>query len=261
MLSARALVYDYPGPLRALDGVDLEIGRGELACVLGPNGAGKSTLLRLLAGLAAPTSGSVELEGAALAGLRPRERARRVAVVPQVLDSVPDIAVEHFVLGGRYSHLGAWRRPSGSDREAVRDALRSTDAEALAGRLLSRVSAGQRQRVLVARALAQEAQVLLVDEPTSALDPEHQLAVFELLARLAVEGRAVLVVTHDLNLASQFATSLALLDRGKVAARGSVEEVLTPGVLGPVYGPRLRFGRMPLPGGDDRPFVLPWLGA
>lgn len=260
MLSARALAYDYPGPLRALDGVDLDLAPGELVCVLGPNGAGKSTLLRLLAGLAAPSTGEVLLEGVEVSGLRPRERARRLAVVPQALDTVPDIAVEHFVLGGRYSHLGAWRRPGGSDRDAVREALRSTDVEPLAGRLLSRVSAGQRQRVLVARALAQRAEVLLVDEPTSALDPEHQLAVFELLARLAQEGKAVLVVTHDLNLASQFATSLVLLDGGRVAARGPVEHVLVPDVLGPVYGRRLRFGRMPLPGGADRPFVLPWLG-
>jgi iron complex transport system ATP-binding protein len=122
---------------------------------------------------------------------------------------------------------------------------------------MTELSGGQRQRVLVARALASRAPTLLVDEPTAALDLEHQLRVFALLARLADGGRSVLVVTHDVNLASQFAARVALLDRGRVAACGSPDAVLRREVLEPVYGRHLHYGR--LPGPDARPFVLPWM--
>ncbi|MFT7464190.1 MAG: iron complex transport system ATP-binding protein, partial [Pseudohongiellaceae bacterium] len=115
----------------------------------------------------------------------------------------------------------------------------------------------QRQRVLIARALAQEASVLLIDEPTNALDPEHQLKVFHMIAGLGRNGRAALVVTHDLNLASQFATSIVLLNEGQVVARGRPGDVLRPEILQPVYGDHLHFGRLP----DGRPFVLPWLSG
>jgi len=258
-LSTEALVLDYPGPLRALDGVSVEIRPGELVAAIGPNGAGKSTLVKALCGLLAPSAGRVLLEGRELDGFSPRERARRVAVVPQSLRALPDVLVESFVLGGRYGHLGPWRRGGPRDRAAVRAAMEQADVGDLGARLLANISGGQRQRVLIARALAQEAAFVLVDEPTSSLDPEHQLAVFELLAALTGEGRAVVVVTHDLNLASQFAGSILLMDAGRVAARGSPEDVLRPEVLEPVYGAHFRYGRLPAPGGaGERPFVLPW---
>ena len=128
----------------------------------------------------------------------------------------------------------------------------------LADRPLPALSGGQRQRALVARALAQEARLLLVDEPTNALDPEHQLQVFDLIAGLADHGRAAVVVTHDLNLASQFATRVVLLDEGQKVADGPVGEVLVREVLEPVYGPNLRYASWSVPGGGERPVVLPW---
>ena len=185
-----------------------------------------------------------------------------MALVPQYLDRVPEVHVDDFVLGGRYAHLGAWRRHTPEDHAATERAFAACDLEGLRGRLLGTLSGGQRQRTLIARALAQEAPVLLVDEPTNNLDPGHQLAIFELLAALATEGRAVLVVTHDLNLASQFASRLVLLDEGRVAAEGTPRAVLRPEVLDPVYGDGLTYGEL---GGEDgeerRPFVLPWRGG
>ena len=247
--------------LRALCGVSGQVQSGELLAVIGPNGAGKSTLVRLLAGLEAPTSGAVTLDGAPLGSLSHKDRARQIAVVPQSLDTLPEVHVDDFVLGGRYAFLSPWRGPSAADHRAVREALAACDCEGLEGRLLTRLSGGQRQRVLIARALAQGSPLLLVDEPTNSLDPGHQLAIFELLSDLAKSGRAVLVVTHELNLASQFATSLVLLNEGLVACEGSAEKVLSPDSLQPIYGEGLTFGTMTFQGSEppkERPFVLPW---
>jgi len=240
----------------ALRSLDLTLSAGELACVLGPNGSGKSTLLRVLGGVLEPDAGTVRVLGDPLGELSPRERARRVASVPQSLHAPEDLLVEDFVLGGRYPHLGLWGRPRGGDREAVATALSEADADAYRGRVLGELSGGQRQRVLVARALAQEADVLLFDEPTNALDPEHQVLVFELIARLTGQGRSALVATHELNLASRWADTVALLDAGRLVALGSVEEVLRPEELGAVYGEHLLYGR--IGEGPGRPLVVPW---
>jgi iron complex transport system ATP-binding protein len=259
-LGCSDLVLDYAGPLRALDGIDLGLAAGDLLGVIGPNGSGKSTLLKCLAGLLKPTSGGVRLGQRDLDSLSVRERAREIAVVPQFLAELHDIRVADFVMGGRYAHFGRWSGPETADFEAVRGALVAADTGDLDQRLMSELSGGQRQRVLLARAIAQAADVLLVDEPTSSLDPEHQIQTFELIARSVTgsEGRAAVVVTHDLNLASQFATRLALLDAGRVVAEGDVESVLVREVLEPVYGPNLRYGTFETPDGRERPFVVPW---
>lgn len=262
-IAARALEFRYPNgatesPL-ALAGIDLDVHGGELLAILGPNGAGKSTLLRLLAGLLKPTRGSVQIGERELASLAPRERARRIAFVPQSLAALPEVTVETYVGYGRYAHRGLFQASSPADRRAVQAALAAADLGGLAARPLAELSGGQRQRALVARALAQEAQTLLVDEPTNALDPEHQLRVFDLLADLCTAGRAVVVVTHDLNLASQFARRAMLLDAGRAVTTDDIAAVLTPEVLEPVYGDQLRFGSLPAPRGEgQRPFVLPW---
>ncbi len=154
ILEARGLSFDYPGPLRAVDGVDLTLTPGELLLVIGPNGSGKSTLLKLLGGLLAPGAGEVLVQGSPIAAMRYRERARRMAVVPQYLPALFEVTVESFVLGGRYAHMGFWRRSSGRDRDVLREALEEADAADLSERMLSELSGGQRQRVLVARALA-----------------------------------------------------------------------------------------------------------
>ena len=257
----RDLVFAYGAgeeQLLALDGVSGSVRPGELVSILGPNGAGKSTLLRVLDGLESPASGEVHLSGRALANFDHKSRARALAFVPQFLAHLPEVHVGDFVLGGRYAHLAGWGRRATTDRAAVDAALAACDATGLEGRLLTSLSGGQRQRVLIARALAQEAPVLLVDEPTSSLDPAHQLAIFELLAALAESGRAVLVVTHDLNLASQFSRRILLMKDGREVASGRPDEVLRPEVLRPVYGDGLVFGAHPDATGQLRPFVLSW---
>jgi iron complex transport system ATP-binding protein len=260
-LLASGLVFEYPGPIRAVDGLELAVDGAELVCLIGPNGCGKSTLLRLCAGLLAPLAGRVELEGHSAAALGPRQRARRVALVPQFLPALPELRVDEFVLSGRYAHLARWNRVGPQDEARVREALTACDAAAFAGRGLAELSGGQRQRVLIARALVQEAPLFLIDEPTSALDPEHQIRVFELLELSRSRGSTVVVATHDQNLAGQFATRLVLMDSGRVVADGTPAAVLRPEVLTPVYGPHLHFGEHALAGGRAQPFVMPWRGA
>ncbi len=252
-LAGRSLHFAYGGGAPAVADVTLELRAGELLVVLGPNGSGKSTLLRLLAGLLAPGRGEVVLDGAPLASLGPRARALRIAVVPQALAALPETTVERFVLGGRYARIARFAGPTAADDAAVRAALDGAGLRPLADRRLGELSGGQLQRVLLARAVAQEAGVLLVDEPTASLDLGHQVHAFERLAQLARAGRAVLVVTHDVNLAAQFATRVVLLAEARLAAQGGVEELLRAEVLGPVYGENLHFGRLP----DGTPFVIP----
>jgi iron complex transport system ATP-binding protein len=251
-LAARAVHFRYAGGPPVLAHASLELTGGRFDALIGPNGSGKSTLLRCLAGLLRPEVGRVTLGDRDVTSLRPRERARYVAWVPQFLAGGLDARVDDFVFGGRYAHLDRWRGPTRADAEAVEHALVVCDAAALRARALGELSGGQRQRVVIARAVAQAAQVLLVDEPTTSLDPEHQVQVFELLADLARAGRAVLVVTHEINLAAQFVDALTVLAAGRVAARGNAQAILTPEVLHPVYGRHLTFGR----DGRGRPFVL-----
>lgn len=228
----------------ALDGVVLELAAGELHALVGPNGAGKTTILRVAAGLVTPDAGSVIAGGQALAGFLPRERARRVALVPQGLPVIPDRSVADFVAGGRYAWIPRGQNAGGDDARVVHDALAATALLAFADRPLDAISGGERQRALVARALAQDTPVLLCDEPTASLDPDQQIAVLELLDARARDGRAVVVVTHDLNLAAQFADKVTLLADGKVVACGTPREVLCEAVLAPVFGDHLRVGAL-----------------
>jgi len=258
MLDCAGVSYAYPGGTKAVAGASLSVEEGSLVCIIGPNGAGKSTLLKGMAGLLPFDRGDVLVNGASVSGLGSKERARTLALVPQFLDAIPPLTVESFVMGGRYGHLNSWRRADKTDHEAVQSALEAAHVSELGDRLLVEISGGQRQRVLIARALAQEAGYLLVDEPTSSLDPEHQLGVFGLLKALAESGRGVCVVTHDLNLASQFADRVALMQDGDFVSVGSPDELFTPEVLEPVYGAHFRFASWDKGEDGERPVVVPW---
>ena len=261
-LVATELRFAYEGGGDVVSGVDFTLTPGEVVCILGPNGAGKSTLLRLLAGLLVPQGGRVELDGNVAHRMRARDRARELALVPQSLFSLPDLSVRDFVSQGRYAYRTLFRPESSADRDAVAKAMDEADLNELGDRPLDALSGGQRQRALVARALAQGPRLVLIDEPTNSLDPRHQVQTFRVIAGLGCNGRAAAVVTHDLNLASQFATRIVLMDAGRVVASGSVHEVLRPEVLRPVYGTDLAFGQLDAPGwGEKRPFVLPWQGG
>lgn len=225
------------GASTVLDRISLELPRGALAGLVGPNGVGKSTLLRLCSGALRPWRGRVELDGRDLARYAPRERARRVAVVPQSLAIPFSFTAREFVALGRTPYLSQLRGERAEDRQAIDRALDLTETASFAERNILEISGGERQRVILALALAQEPEVLLLDEPTANLDVAHQLALLRLIRRLNREQNlTVLAAIHDLNLAALFLDRLILLGGGKVVADGPPSAVLTPGHVQSVFG-------------------------
>ena len=217
--------------------VSLEVRAGEVVVLVGPNGAGKSTLIRAASGVVPATSGSGRFDGVDLLRLSPIERARQVAVVPQAVNLPEAFTVSEIVLMGRTPYLGWLGRESEADREAALAAMERTCTTELAPRRIGELSGGEQQRVLVARALAQSAPVLLMDEPTAHLDLKHQVVILSLVRDLAhKEGLTVLAALHDLNLAAQFADRAALLVNGELRALGAPADVFTPAHLAPAYG-------------------------
>jgi len=231
-----------------VDGVDVSPPPGALTGLLGPNGAGKSTLLRLVAGVLRAEEGGVELDGTDLLALAPRDRARRVALVEQDAVVPPGLRVREAVLLGRTPHGSRWGGLTARDHAAADAALAATGAFGLAHRELDTLSGGERQRVHLARALAQEPSLLLLDEPTNHLDVRAQLDTLAVVHQLTARGVTVLAALHDLNLAAAACTHVVLLAHGRVVAAGTVEEVLTPAVLEPVYGVRCTVLRHPTGG-------------
>lgn len=219
----------------ALDGVSLEAPSGAVTAVVGPNGSGKSTLVRALLGRVALSTGAVTIAGVDARQHSRVEVARRVAVVTQREEAVFPISVRDYVALGRLPHRGAWSADSAEDRAAVNAAMEATEVAAFAVRAIDELSGGEWQRVRFARALAQGGDAFVADEPTTFLDIAHAMAVFDVLGRVAREGRAVLLISHDLNLVARFADRLVLLSRGRVAAAGTVDDVMRADVLEPVY--------------------------
>lgn len=233
-----------------LHGVDFDLRAGEVLGVVGPNGSGKSTLLRAVTGLLPLRSGTVEVGGEALGTLGARGRARRCAVQPQVEAPLFDYTVGQFVLLGRHPHRAPLAAATVEDRAATARALGRTDLTGFEQRSIRALSTGEWQRSLLARALAQEAPILLLDEPAAHLDPGHRHAVHELLRRLArEEDTAVLCISHDLNLAAEFCDRLLLLDEGQVRVQGTPEEVFREEILQDVFRcPSLRVVPNPFTG-------------
>jgi iron complex transport system ATP-binding protein len=223
-----------------LRGVDLAAGDGELVALVGPNGAGKSTLLRVLAGLLRPAAGTVAIGGDDLLALDRGAVARRVAVVPQVFETLFPFTVREIVALGRTARLGPFGSLGTADLRAVDRALAELGSTELADRRIDRISGGERQRAVLAMALAQETDALLLDEPTAHLDPAHQRAALEHVARLAHKrGLAVVAVLHDLNLAAALASRIVVLSDGVVVREGEPREVLTARLVRDVFGPDL----------------------
>jgi iron complex transport system ATP-binding protein len=246
MIRARRVSFGYERPL--LVDLDLDVARGELVGILGANGAGKSTLARLLLGLVPPTVGQVAIDGRDLASVPPRERARLVAAVLQDEPlEFPFTALE-VVLMGRRARLGPFGFEADSDVAAAEHAMRETGVVDLAARPMSELSGGERKRVLLARALAQQTPALILDEPAAALDVRHQLELFQLLAARKQAGAAVVVVVHDLNLATQWCDRVALLTAGAPAIVGAVDEVLTEARLRAAFGVEVAIGAHPATG-------------
>ncbi len=244
----------YGGHQRALDNIDLHVKKGEICAVLGPNGAGKSTLVKVVSGALAPNQGSVFVLGEQLAYDR-RDIARKIAVVPQATEAAVGFTVREVVMMGRAPYQGAWMRASARDEQAVTRAIAACELESLADRLVTALSGGEQQRVTIARALAQEAPILLLDEANAHLDVRHSITVNELVRREVQERElACVMVLHDLNAAAQYADRIALLKAGRLVAHGTIEEVMTYRRLKEVFETELYVGVNEL---DNARYFLP----
>ena len=217
-----------PGAPLVVDGVTVRLADGALVGILGPNGSGKTTLLRLLSGTRRPTSGRVRLGDRALDQLSRRDAARQIAVVPQETELAFEYRAIEIVLMGRHPHLGVFAVEGPADIRIAEDALAATGTSHLAERPFHELSGGEKQRVVIAGALAQASEMLLLDEPTAALDLGYQFEITALLRRLNLERRTTMIVsTHDLNLAAALCERVVLLKQGRVIAHGTTEETLT----------------------------------
>lgn len=244
MLRIENLNAGYPQKT-VLHEINLEVARGSVVALIGPNGSGKTTLVRALSGVLPSLSGLIRLDGKDLNKLGAQERARLIAVVPQVRTLPPAFTVQEVVALGRTPYLNWFGQTSGHDQQIIRTAMEQVDLLELADRNIAELSGGEQQRVLLARALAQQTSVLLLDEPTSHLDLQYQVSFLEKVRQLAhpspeqissgFEKRAVLVAIHDLNLLNRYADQVALLDKGRLLIVGHPEEVLQPHILSQAY--------------------------
>lgn len=237
----------------ALNDLSFELPAGQILGIIGPNGSGKTSLLKLLARVVRPERGAVHLFGRDLGRMRQDEVARMVALVPQESQQVFPFTIAEMVLMGRFPHRSqsvgiiGWEREE--DFRLAEQAMKEMDVAHLADRSVHEVSGGERQRAIIARALTQQPQVLLLDEPTAFLDLNHQLDICRILRRLKEQrGLTVVLVSHDLNLASQYCDRLLLLDAGRIFQLGSPEEVICPDVLEAVYHCRVLVDRHPTSG-------------
>ncbi|MFD1497384.1 ABC transporter ATP-binding protein [Streptosporangium lutulentum] len=228
-----------------LSGIELDVRDGDWLAVIGANGAGKSTLLKAIAGVV-PCSGEVLIDDTPVRRLKPRDRARLLAYAPQSPSLPVDMTVFDYALLGRTPYIPYLGRESRHDREVTASVLDRLGLSPFTSRTLGHLSGGERQRVVLARALVQQAPVLLLDEPTTALDLGHQQQVLELVDRLRLaDGLTVVTTLHDLSLAGQYADSMTLLSNGRVAASGTPAEVLTGELIGQHFDARVRVATGP----------------
>jgi iron complex transport system ATP-binding protein len=251
-IEARSITARY-GDTPVLQAVDFTARAGEMVGLIGPNGSGKTTLLRILANLRAPEAGTVRYSGKTAAELGARNLARRVSYLAQGGEVHWPMRADALVALGRLPHRGGAGGSDARDRDAVMRAMAAADVTPLGGRTLREVSGGERMRILLARALAVEGELLLADEPTAALDPLHQLQVMSLLRASVRDGHGVIVVLHDLTLAMRFCDRLVLLAEGGVLVEGAPAAVLTDELVARAYGVDVVRGER---GGV--PFLLPW---
>lgn len=234
MLTVTGLSGGYPAK-RILHQLNFTMNQGEILCLLGPNGCGKTTLMKAIMGFLPELLGNIEIQGQSLKALSPRERARHIAYIPQAHTSVFDYQVFEMVLMGRSSHISLLGQPSQKDLNAAFEALEELNIGHLAHQKYVRLSGGQRQLVLIARALAQQAQLIIMDEPSSDLDFANQQRIMDMLIQLKNKGISILLSTHAPEFPFQIADRVMLLREGRILALGTPEEVLTPEWLQGLY--------------------------
>jgi iron complex transport system ATP-binding protein len=250
MLTAARVSFAYrSGAPPVVNDVSLTIAPGAMVGVLGPNGSGKTTLLKMLSGTLTPSAGEILFDRRPLATWQRRDLARRIALVPQETQAPFDYTVLDIVLMGRFPHLGTFALEGPADLAIARQALTATGTSSFEDRPFATLSGGEKQRVVIASALAQSPELLLLDEPTASLDLGHQLDVQLLLTRLNRDNGVTMVLsTHDLNLAAALCRELILLRAGRVIAQGPTEEVLTPEIVRALYGVDADIRRHPAAG-------------
>ncbi|MBO0797602.1 MAG: ABC transporter ATP-binding protein, partial [Blastocatellia bacterium] len=243
---------------QVLFGIQLEVRAAEIVALLGPNGSGKSTLLAVANGALKPQSGEVLFEGQPVAGFSRREAARRMALVAQASEIRFPLTALEYVLAGRFAFGSALGFDSPHDLAIAVKALEDTDAVQFTGRKFNELSSGERQRVVLARALAQEPRLLLLDEPTANADIAHQISLLNFVRNLTRDnGLGALVITHEINLAAAFADRIALLKDGRLLAAGQPPEVMTPELLGSLFGTPLLVDRHPRSGKPRISWISP----
>ncbi|WP_430592423.1 ABC transporter ATP-binding protein [Humidisolicoccus flavus] len=233
-LEARALSVGYD-TRAVLQDLNLQVLEGELTVIVGQNACGKSTLLRSLARLLAPSHGQILLDGADLQKIPTKQVARQIGMLPQSSIAPEGITVFDLVARGRFPHQSVLSGWTEADERAVTKALAATRLEEIAHRQVEELSGGQRQRVWIAMALAQETETILLDEPTTFLDLGHQLEVLEMLVELKDQGRTVVAVLHEINLAARYATHLIAMKSGSIVAQGSPRAILNEQLIHEVF--------------------------
>lgn len=252
-LAARGVSVGY-GARSVIDGLDVAIPPGVITTIIGPNGCGKSTLLRTLSRLLRPTSGTVVLDGEDIAALRTRDVAKKLGLLPQAPVAPEGLTVSDLVARGRHPHQSWLRQWSSDDADVVRRALAMTGVADLADRPVDSLSGGQRQRVWISMTLAQGTDLLLLDEPTTYLDLAHAVDVLDLVDDLHESGCTVVMVLHDLNLATRYSDNLVVMREGTILAQGHPREVITADLLHEAFGLRAKVIDDPV---GDRPLVVP----
>ncbi len=252
VLRIEGLVKDFGG-FRALDGVDLEIGRGMLVGLIGPNGCGKSTMMRCISRVHDPTAGSIEVDGRDVLAMGPAEVARTVASVPAELGQTFGMTVMDMVVLGRYPYVDRLWWESPEDERITREALRTFGLDGIRDRQLSLCSSGERQRALIAKAYVQEPKLMLVDEPTAHLDMKYKLQVMEYLRSMSRSDMTVLVAEHDISLMARYCDVCVIMRRGRIVTVGDPKEVVTEDLIREVYEVESRVGL----DADGEIYVLP----
>jgi iron complex transport system ATP-binding protein len=252
IIDVKSLSFSY-GRREVLRNLNFEIKKGSFVAIAGPNGAGKSTLINLLCGQLKSKSGSIHIDGAKIRSYSSKSLARKIAVVRQEFVPTFGFSVIETVLMARIAYYDAFGFEKSFDREAVTEALEATETKDFADRRLSQISGGERQRVFIARALAQDTPILLLDEPTSFLDLKHQVGIYDLLKKMQLEkGKTIVAVTHDINLAGQYCDEVLLLGADGNFHLGTAEEVFSQRTIESVFGIKTIQGQA-----QGRRFILP----